>query len=214
MESREERKRLAQYARNLAATRHLYRVSMVARVESEEDIPFWQHALSRSRPDLKVKYLPSESGEGTNVRQRGKTVCMRYAPYLNKHFVICVDSDFDRFTRPGTLTAEKYIFQTYTYSFENHLCWGDALQKKWEALNVHEFDFKSFLTALSGILYPVLIEMLTTKAARKKAWNLIFWLSRLARTTAIAVEIGTTHSTYLNVLPRACLKYGSAKTFS
>ena len=43
MASREERKRLAQFARNLAATRHLYRVSLVARVESEEDIPFWQH---------------------------------------------------------------------------------------------------------------------------------------------------------------------------
>ena len=32
MASREERKRLAQFARNLAATRHLYRVSLVARV--------------------------------------------------------------------------------------------------------------------------------------------------------------------------------------
>ncbi|MBR1652184.1 MAG: DUF4435 domain-containing protein [Alloprevotella sp.] len=172
MASREESKRLAQYARNLAATRLLYRVSLVARVESEEDIPFWQHAFSHSRPDLKVKYLPGENGEGTDVRQRGKTVCMRYVPYLNRNFIICVDSDFDRFTRPGTLLADRFIFQTYTYSFENHHCWAESLQSKWQQLAVCDFDFKAFLARLSGILYPVLIEMLTTKAAKKKAWNL------------------------------------------
>jgi len=172
MVSREESKRLAQFARNLAATRHLYRVNTIVRVESEEDIPFWQHAFSHSRPDLKVKYLPGENGEGTEVRQRGKTVCMRYVPYLNHNFVICVDSDFDRFTRPGTLVADRFIFQTYTYSFESHHCWAESLQDKWQQLGVCGFDFKVFLTCLSGILYPVLIEMLTTKAAKKKAWNL------------------------------------------
>ena len=149
-----------------------YRVNTIARVESEEDILFWQHAFSQSRPDLKVKYLPSENGEGTDVRQRGKTVCMRYAPYLNEHFVICVDSDFDRFTRPGTLAADKFIFQTYTYSFENHHCWADCLQSVWQPMNQSGFDFRVFLTELSRILYPVLIEMLATKAAKKKAWNL------------------------------------------
>lgn len=173
MASREqESKRLALVARNLAATRLLYRVSMVVRVESEEDIAFWQHAFSHARPDLKVKYLPSDSGCGTDARQRGKTVCMRYAPYLNRYFVICVDSDFDRFTRPGVLTADKHIYQTYTYSFENHHCWSESLQDGWEALSVCSFDFKVFLKRLSGILYPVLIEMLTTKAAKKKAWSL------------------------------------------
>lgn len=167
-----ESKRLALVARNLAASRLLYRVSMVARVESEEDIPFWQHAFGHARPDLKVKYLPSDSGSGTEARQRGKTVCMRYAPYLNRYFVICVDSDFDRFTRPGVLTADKHIYQTYTYSFENHHCWSESLQSGWVTLSMCSFDFKSFLKKLSGILYPVLIEMLTTKAAKKKAWSL------------------------------------------
>lgn len=170
--SEQESKRLALVARNLAATRLLYRVSMVARVESEEDIPFWQHAFGQARPDLKVKFLPSDSGNGTDARQRGKTVCMRYIPYLNRHFVICVDSDFDRFTRPGVLTADKHIYQTYTYSFENHHCWSESLQPGWEALSVCSFDFSVFLKKLSGILYPVLIEMLATKAAKKKAWSL------------------------------------------
>ena len=159
-------------ARNLTASRHLYRVSMVAKVESEEDIPFWQHVYSLTRHDLKVKFLPSDTGSGPDARQRGKTVCMRYVGHLNKHFVICVDSDFDRFTRPGVLTADKHIYQTYTYSFENHHCWSESLQPGWEALSVCSFDFSVFLKKLSGILYPVLIEMLATKAAKKKAWSL------------------------------------------
>lgn len=159
-------------ARNLTASRHLYRVSTVARVESEEDIPFWQHVFSLTRHDLKVKFLPSDNGSGSDARQRGKTVCMRYVGHLNKHFVICVDSDFDRFTRPGVLTADRYIYQTYTYSFENHHCWGEGLQQAWDALAVCDFDFRVFLTGLSRILYPVLIEMLAVKAAKRKSWSL------------------------------------------
>ena len=172
MASKEERKRLSQIARNLAAARHLYRVGLIARGESEDDIPFWQYVFSQARPDLKVKYLPGESGNGTDARQRGKTVCMRYVPYLSKSFVVCVDSDFDRFTRPETLAGERFIFQTYTYSFENHHCWSDSLQARWESLDEGVFDFRIFLTELSRLLYPVLIQMLTTKAAKKKTWNL------------------------------------------
>lgn len=171
-DKRQERRRLAHVARNLTASRHLYRVSMVARVESEEDIPFWQHVYSLTRHDLKVKFLPSDTGSGPDARQRGKTVCMRYVGHLNKHFVICVDSDFDRFTRPGVLSPERFIYQTYTYSFENHHCWGEGLQQTWDALAICGFDFRAFLTGLSRILYPVLIEMLAVKAARRKSWSL------------------------------------------
>ena len=39
-------------------------------------------------------------------------------------------------------------------------------------MNQSGFDFRVFLKELSRILYPVLIEMLATKAAKKKAWNL------------------------------------------
>lgn len=167
---------MALVARNLAASRQLYRVSLVAKVESEEDIRFWRYVFSQARPDLKVKFLPSEIGNDMDVRQRGKAVCMRYATYLTKGLVICVDSDFDRFVRPGTLDAGKSVYQTYTYSFESHHCWGDGLQQTWVALGVCDFDFREFLKGLSEILYPVLIEMLTTKAAtkntKKKAWNL------------------------------------------
>lgn len=168
----DKRHRVRAVVRNLTAARLLYKVSTMAKVESEDDIPFWQHAFRKARPDQKVKFLASEAGCGTDVRQRGKTVCMRYANDLNRNFVICVDSDFDGFTRPGVLSAEKLIFQTYTYSFENHHCWANGLQQVWNELGICDFDFTAFLTDFSRIIYPVLIEMLTTKASKKKAWNL------------------------------------------
>lgn len=170
--SAKENRRIQQVARNLTASRLLYRVSTIVRVESEDDIPFWQYVFSISRPKQKVKFLPCETGSGSITRQRGKKVCMRYVGHLNKNFVICVDSDFDSFTRPGVLNKDEFIFQTYTYSFENHHCWVHSLQQDWASLAINDFDFELFLTDLSHILYPVLIEMVTTKAARKKAWNL------------------------------------------
>lgn len=63
-------KDIAARARNIKATRKLYRVDVVARVESEDDISFWQKAIHETRPNVKVKFLPAELSEA-NVRQRG-----------------------------------------------------------------------------------------------------------------------------------------------
>ena len=169
---RENNRRLRAIARNLKAARHLYRVGLMARVESEDDIAFWQEMIHVANPRTTVKFLPSEPAGGVEARQRGKAVCMRYVPYLDSHLIICVDSDFDNFIRHGVLTPQRNILQTYTYSFENHYCWSVKLQNSWDALNLRKFDFRDFLLKLSHILYPVLISMLTTKAAKKGAWNL------------------------------------------
>lgn len=169
---RENRKRLSAIARNLKAARHLYKVGVMARVESEDDIAFWQGVIHVANPKATVKFLPSEPAGGVEARQRGKSVCMRYVPYLDCHLIVCVDSDFDNFIRPGALIPQRNILQTYTYSFENHYCWSVRLQDSWDALNLGNFDFHDFLLKLSHILYPVLISMLATKAAKKKAWSL------------------------------------------
>lgn len=167
-----KKRRLSHVAKNLKASRILYRVDVMARVESEDDIGFWQFVFHQAKPGLRVKFLPSDSGKGPDSRQRGKTVCMHYVGHLDKHLVVCVDSDFDNFVRPGVLTPDKFIYQTYTYSFENHHCWSDGLQKTWIGVAEGVFDFKVFLSELSHILYPTLIEMLATKVSKKKAWNL------------------------------------------
>lgn len=159
-------------ARNLGNTRILSKVDAVLRVESEDDIVFWRNAIHTARPNLKVKFLPCVVGGNGGIRQKGKTICMRYVNSLNSHYMICVDSDFDNFTRPGVLNRNKFILQTYTYSFENHYCYAPHLQNTWNNACVGIFSFGNFLKGLNEILYPILIPMLATKAAKKRSWVL------------------------------------------
>lgn len=160
-------------ARNLKGLRHLYRTDLIARVESEDDIQFWQNAISKGRPGKKVKFLPAEISEANaDVRQRGKGICMRYVRHLDNTFIICVDSDFDKFVNPGKLTPQKHILQTHTYSWENHHCQYDNLQNVWKSVGNSSFDFKIFLHEFSRIIYPALICMLTSLSMRKRSWNL------------------------------------------
>ena len=158
-------------ARNLRSARLLYGVDMIVRVEDKDDIPFWQSMLSTVIPGRKLKFLPCTlSSDGQ--RHSGKTICMKYVGTLDKHFCICVDSDFDNILQPGLLAAEKYIFQTYTYSWENHYCHIQQLQQQWEKFRISDFDFACFISHLSKIIYPPLVALLTAKDKGIKAWSL------------------------------------------
>ena len=164
-------KDIAAMARNIKASRRLYRVDIVARVESEDDIAFWQKAIHTARPSIKVKFLPAETSD-SNVRQRGKTICMKYQDYLDKHFILCVDSDFDQFLHPGLLAPSRFILQTHAYSWENHHCQTEHLQRQWDMLACKSFNFRSFLVAFSRELYHPLLCLLTAKASEMKSWSL------------------------------------------
>lgn len=120
---------------------------------------------------MKVKFIPAEISE-SNERQRGKTLCLKLMDFLDEHLIICVDSDFDKFLRPGLLDSSKHILQTHAYSWENHHCQNINLQRKWEELAVDSFSFSSFLLSFSKILYPVLIKLLTAKSLGVKGWRL------------------------------------------
>lgn len=166
-----DEKDYAAWVRNLKNTRFMYRVDVIARVESEDDIAFWQKAIHYLRPSVKVKFIPAEIS-GSKARQRGKTLCMKLLDYLDKRFIICVDSDFDKFLHPGLLTPSKWILQTHAYSWENHHCQPFNLQNCWQKIDHKYFDFDVFLVSLSRILHPVLIKMLTAKANNIKSWSL------------------------------------------
>lgn len=162
---------IAARARNIKASRLLYRVDVVARVESEDDITFWQKAIHEARPNVKVKYLPADTS-GADIRQRGKTICLKYKDYLDKYLIICVDSDFDKFLHAGALTSSKYILQTHTYSWENHHCQILHLQRQWEKRAWKPFNFEIFLLALSHELYSPLLKLLAAKSIGLSSWSL------------------------------------------
>lgn len=170
----------AAIARNLKSSRFLKRVDVIAYVEDKEDITFWQQTISHSRPGVKVSFIP---GDCTGDRvHTGKTICLRYVPYLDRHFIICVDSDFDHFLNPGKLSADKYILQTHTYSWENHYCHIPELQQTWSSLSSSIFDFSEFISELNSILYPVLTSMLAAKRQRLSQWNLDSLCSEILKT--------------------------------
>lgn len=123
------------------------------------------------RPSLKVKFIPAEISE-SNARQRGKTLCLKLIGCLDKHLIICVDSDFDKFLNPDLLQASKHILQTHTYSCENHQCQATNLQSKWNELQCGSFDFYQFILDFSRLLYPAVLCILTAKMNGLKAWTL------------------------------------------
>lgn len=106
------------------------------------------------------------------MRVTGKKNCLKYINELNEHYVICVDSDFDNILHPGQLDVSKYILQTYTYSWENHYCWAETLQSRWESLGINDFNFSKFITALSEAIYEPLLMLLAAKANGIKNWSL------------------------------------------
>lgn len=175
-----DEKDYAARVRNLKASRFLYRADVIARVESEDDIAFWQKAIHHVRPSVKVKFIPAEVSD-SNTKQRGKTLCMKLVEYLDQHFIICVDSDFDKFLHPGLLVPAKHILQTHAYSWENHHCQKENLQKQWNLLNTGTFDFEMFLVKFSCIIYPALIGILTAKKCGVRSWSLDSLCSELLK---------------------------------
>jgi len=161
----------AKVARNIRSARLLHKVDAAVRVESMADIVFWQKMLT-AKHDLKVKFYPAELSD-SGIKQTGKSICMRYAPYYDRYYFACIDSDFDKILHPTKLSPKKYMIQTHTYSWENHYCQAKQLQLKWNVVErTMDFDFELFLMLLSQILYPVLIEMLAIQASKRKSWKL------------------------------------------
>ena len=95
-------------------------------VESKSDIPFWSAVLQHFRPTEKFHFRASSQNEN-GQRTSGVTQCLKYINHLSKDFFICIDSDYRYLLGDDRLTPARYVLQTYTYSFENHLCFATGL---------------------------------------------------------------------------------------
>lgn len=62
------------------------------------------------------------------------------------------------------LTPEHYIVQTYAYSWENHSCEAEHLEKRFQTkIDDCEFSFYSFLKELSKVVYTPLLYLVYYK---------------------------------------------------
>jgi hypothetical protein len=120
---------------------YLKRIAAIVHVEGETDKVFWKQTLAHA--GLNVR--PVSGSDNREDQTSGKKQCLKYRPYLNPRFFICIDSDYDylKQTQPG-YSAQDFILQTYTYAIENHyLACNPFLQ--------------DFLRRYSRIIYPAFL---------------------------------------------------------
>lgn len=155
---------------NLALT---LRYQAVVHLKNKNDETFWNTQLQKAHPG-RYRYLYySKSDNGTD--SRGCEQCLRFTPYLTNRFFICIDSDLRLLRGEQNLTANNHIAQTYTYSWENHLCEATNLSKR---ANNHikqtDFDFQSFISSFSKIVYRPLLYLVHYSAhgTLNNLWNI------------------------------------------
>lgn len=142
-------------------------------LESEDDKYFWHYVIStQTTRDIEyVCYTKSKSGaEVTGCKQ-----ILKFLPYFDSDFFACIDSDYRRFGIGASVSAGQYVAQTYTYSWENHVCYAEGLQQR--ACEVYgeladKFDFVCFLESYSKILYPYFAFMLYLQSAGRDGFSI------------------------------------------
>ena len=148
-------------------------IKAVVHLEDSDDVPFWSNQLRNIHP-AKYRFLTySKNGNGTD--SRGCEQCLRYKPYLNKRFFICIDSDLRQLKGEQGLTANNNVAQTYAYSRENHFCEAEHLQERFtELVSDSDFDFKVFLHNLSVVVYRPLIYLVHYSRCSElnQQWNI------------------------------------------
>ena len=189
------------YAKRFAMDAKMLRSDAAIHVEDKEDVVFWNRVLKYYRPDLHFHFISASRNERGNETS-GVTQCLKYFNYLNKNFLLCIDSDYRYLLRQPDMNAAHFILQTYTYSFENHHCYVSIFDDVCLRITKHRntvFDFAAFLSTYSRIIYPLFL------------WHLYFLKE------APSVFSKNDFNGYLKIVgknPRTLVRDGGFKAFS
>ena len=131
-------------------------------VESDEDIAFWRGILSQFESNKLIFdiQLPIK-----NALEKGKLAVLAFVNNIGKNLILCVDSDYDYLLQNTTDTStiinnNKFIFQTYTYSIENLLCYAGSLQNICVLSSKKDtkiVDYEELLKLYSKIIYKLFV---------------------------------------------------------
>ena len=143
----------------------------VIHVEDEDDKKFWLAELKNVKSG-EYHFVTQSKSEGGN-NSKGCEQCLKYRPYLNRQFFICIDSDLRLLRCEVGLSPENYIAQTYAYSWESHSCEAYDLEYRFKIkVPDCEFSFVSFLKQLSQIVYTPLLYLVYYKTPKlNPLWN-------------------------------------------
>ena len=157
-------------AKRFKAETKLYGYTAAIHIENKNDEIFWGKILRQALPNKKFRFITSSRSIGGNVTC-GCTQCLHYKDFLDKRFWIAIDSDYRYLNQQTDVDAQHFILQTYTYSFENHFCFGEnANQAEVECCGEIKFDFVAFLKEYSRIVYPLLVWQLYLQGVSPEAF--------------------------------------------
>lgn len=128
--------------------------SATAYVEDLLDVMFWRALFG----DKKIHFqYETRTLSGNDTTGSGQ--CLLYKEYglLNKAFFICIDSDYRFVLQDASTNIHSFVFQTYTYSIENHFCYAKRIQQICKDLSLNEFEFEHFLSNYSAVIFPLLV---------------------------------------------------------
>jgi len=154
-------------------------------MEGEEDEYFWCNILKHAKPDKQYEFYYNSNLSATKKREHksGSGQCAKFYPYTDEQFIVCIDSDYNYLLDSHTFSSTNVIFQTYTYSIENHYCFADNLQDIIRHLTgKNTFDFNIFLTKYSEIVY----ELFVLSVLSKKKNDGQFSISEFQKTCTIS----------------------------
>jgi hypothetical protein len=131
-------------------------------VESDEDIAFWRGVLmpfEKHNVSFDIQ-LPSK-----NTLKKGKLAVLEWADQVGTHLILCVDSDYDYLLQNTTPTStlintNAFIFQTYSYSIENLLCYAKNLHLICVQASKNDtllIDFEALMQLYSKTIYKLFL---------------------------------------------------------
>ena len=129
-------------------------------LESEYDTRFWDLVFRHWLPQYSFEYI-TYTRTVDRTYATGCQTCLKYYQLgcLSDKFFVCIDSDYRRLLHREAISASRFVFQTYTYSIENHFCYSSNINSAFERMGLGDpaFDFNYFLTEFSRSLYELFI---------------------------------------------------------
>ncbi len=138
----------------------MLRCTAAIHVEATSDKIFWEKIFKYLLPEKKFHFIAYTQTKD-NKEATGCAICLKYKKlgYLSDKFFICIDSDYRYLLEEKGIDAKNFVFQTYTYSIENHWCYPDNINSFFNKCGLQntKFDFNRFLIDYSATLYELFL---------------------------------------------------------
>ncbi|MEA5575576.1 DUF4435 domain-containing protein [Anabaena sp. UHCC 0451] len=121
-------------------------------VEDFYDEEFWRLIIENIKPNLRNRiYFAYPNKKGT----RGKPILKNFKGFVNKKFIICIDSDCEYLYDNDVWYIADYIYHTVVYCKENFQCNHFSLSEICKSLTTKNYDFRSLLENISRTVSPL-----------------------------------------------------------